>query len=448
MAVKRTFVERAYDLVLWVKNQPNRSSALYPRLMQLGGAGVRNKNTVIKPTPNNLRYFARTPIARRAINTIKNPVKNLKWEIRPKKGLAINSELQRQINIVTNCFKIPNNDDSFQTFCEKLIEDFLTVSGGAYEQQIVASMTDHPLYMWNVDSMSLQIYPLWNGNARSIRYRQTIGTGNVSIQTVAQLSDEEIVYIAPNPSSNTPYGYGPLEIAARSINRHLGTGEYAGNVASNAQPENLLWLGNVGTAEIQSFRQYWRNEVEGLGQTPLIGGPDEPKALRLQGGNDEALYLKWQQLLIREIATAFDLSELNFNLGGSTNQGAEDGAAERDWETAVKPMALILEDFFTRQTIEKRLGFTQVEFGFIGLDREEEEAQARIHELQYQNNMITPNEARAQVGMPPSDSEWADLTYADVQIAIGEARRGGVNENAPDKLHNPNPVSSRKNRSS
>ena len=29
---------------------------------------------------------------------------------------------------------------------------------------------------------------------------------------------------------------------------------------------NLIWLGNVGNPEIQAFRNYWRNEVEGLGQ--------------------------------------------------------------------------------------------------------------------------------------------------------------------------------------
>lgn len=413
---------------------PDRSSSIYPRLMRLGGG----KRTLIKPTPSNLRYFARTPCARRAINTIKNPIKHLEWEVVQKKGLELNSELSRQIAVVTACLSAPNSDDSFATFIEKLIEDYLSVSAGCYEQQVDVSNKEHPLWMWNVDGQSIEIFPGWDGNPSSPRYKQTLGSGNVSLEGVAILSDEEMVYIAPNPSANTPYGYGPLEICARSINRQLGAGEFAGNVASNAQPANLLWLGDVDTPTIQTFRNWWRDEIEGQGQTPLIGGPDEPKAVRLTAqAEDGGLYLKWQQFLICEIATGFDLSVQNFNVAEIKMAGdASQHADERDWETAVKPMALTIQSAINNRTIIRRLGFTQVEFKFIGLDREEEEAQADIHEKQYQNNIITPNEARAQLGMLPSTNPFADMFYADVQIAIGEARRGGVTENAPDKLHN------------
>lgn len=367
------------------------------------------------------------------------------WEIVPRKGVELNSELKRQIEVVTNCFSMPNEDDSFGTFLEKLIEDYLTVSAGVYEQQIDKKNPEHPLWMWNVDAQSIEIYPLWEGTPGSIRYKQTLGTGNVSLMGVAELSDEEMVYIAPNPSSNTPYGYGPLEICARSINRQLGAGEFAGNVASNAAPANLLWLGDIDAGALQTFRSYWRDEVEGLGATPLLGGPDEPKAIRLTGAEDGGLYLKWQQFLICEIATGFDLSMENFNIAEvKIPTGAVSVSGDRDWETAIKPLALTLQDHLNRQTILKRFGFSQIMFKFVGLDREEEEAQADIHEKQYQNNIITPNEARAQLGMLPSTNKFADMLYADVQIAIGEARRGGVSENAPDILHNLPPKEMRK----
>lgn len=421
----------------WIKSIPDRSSSIYPRLMQLGGYGRDTKRALIKPTPSNLRYFARTPCVRRAINTIKNPIKHMDWEVVPKKGISMNSEIQRQINIVTNCLQTPNVDDSFSTFIEKFVEEYLSVSAGVYEQQYDPKNAEHPLWMWPVDGQSIEMYPLWDGNPKSIRYKQTLGSGNVSLAEGVNLTDEEIVYLAPNPSANTPYGYGPLEICARSINRQLGAGEFAGNVASNAQPSNLIWLGDIDRSMLEAFRTYWRNEVEGMGQTPLVGGPDEPKAVRLVGGEDGALYLKWQEFLICEIATGFDLSMQNFNVAKTnTSTGAEEGASERDWETAIKPMALTVQDTINRKTILKRFGFSQIQFQFVGLDREEEEAQANIHEKQYQNNIITPNEARAQLGMLPSVNKYSDMLYADVQIAIGEARRGGVTETAPDKLHN------------
>ena len=37
-----------------------------------------------KPTPYNLRRFAETPIARKAINTVKDRVAGMRWRVQPK----------------------------------------------------------------------------------------------------------------------------------------------------------------------------------------------------------------------------------------------------------------------------------------------------------------------------------------------------------------------------
>src|SRR5438270_10398292 len=42
-----------------------------------------------KPTPTNLRKFAETPVARKAINTIKDRVACMKWRVQPKNGRSI-----------------------------------------------------------------------------------------------------------------------------------------------------------------------------------------------------------------------------------------------------------------------------------------------------------------------------------------------------------------------
>lgn len=430
---------RLRDIAGAVRQLVNRRSDLFPRLRGLGQREKRRP--LVKPTPTNLRYFARTPCARRAINAIKNPIKHMAWEIVPRKNVKLNAEIQRQIDAVTQVFCMPNPDDSGGTFIEKVLEDYLSVSAGAYEQQPCPDMPERPAYMWPVDSQSIQIYPFWTGHPDEPRYCQVLNSGNLTSHTnkVCDLRDDELVYIAPNPSTSTPYGYGPLEITANLIHQLLGAGDYAGNVASNSQPHNLLWLGNIDQQTLNAFRAYWRDEIEGQGQTPLIGGPDEPTAVRLVGTGDEGLFLKWQEFLIRAISTGFDLSPQNFGLFGNASEGSAEAAQERDWEHAVKPMALTLKDFFTRCTIQKLLGFYSIEFSFPGLDREDEKRQAEIFELLYQNNMLLPDEARKVLGKEPL-GEWGEKTYAEVQIAIGEARRGGVNDNAPDKLHNQPPA--------
>jgi hypothetical protein len=72
-----------------------------------------------------------------------------------------------------------------------------------------------------------------------------------------------------------------------------------------------------------------------------------------------------------------------------------------------------------------KLGFSQLRFKFVGLDREDELANAQIYKIRYEANAITPNEYRARLGEAPVENEWGDLTFADVQIALNAARGAG-----------------------
>jgi phage portal protein BeeE len=198
--------------------------------------------------------------------------------------------------------------------------------------------------------------------------------------------------------------------------------EFTGNLATNAQPQILLWFPDLDTARLQEIRNYWRNEVEGQGITPIVALKNEPKALQLHPGGDEALYLKYQEFVIREIATAFGLSPQNLGIEHDVNRNTSEVAAERDWDNTVIPLAELLSNHITRQVIHKKLGFYQLEFKFDGLYREDEESLANIFQIYYKNNAMTPNEHRETIGLPPMDSSWGDKTFADFQIAMSAAR--------------------------
>ena len=46
-------------------------------------------NIVPKPTATNLRRLGETPVARKAINTIKDRIAGMRWRIQPRQGLSI-----------------------------------------------------------------------------------------------------------------------------------------------------------------------------------------------------------------------------------------------------------------------------------------------------------------------------------------------------------------------
>ena len=89
--------------------------------------GVGVQNALPKPTAVNLRRFAETPAARRAINCIKDRIACMDWRLEARPGAAVDEsgERSRRISALSRAFETPNESDSFRTLIEQVIEDVL-----------------------------------------------------------------------------------------------------------------------------------------------------------------------------------------------------------------------------------------------------------------------------------------------------------------------------------
>lgn len=409
------------------RHEPTRETSKYARLRQVGTWNLRDSRPLIKPVPANLRYFSRTPYATRAIQFYTRSIGSLEWAIRVKKDVAETSEIKRQIDVTSACFFSPNHEDTFATLLQQIIEDLCVCGAGAVEQQMGGDQL-RPLWMWPVDALSIQIYADWDGDEAKPRYCQTYGYGNVGVAQGKDLLNRELIYIRDRITTDSPFAFGMLEVAFESINRLLGVAEYAGDVAANAHPQNLIFLQNADVTTIEAFRGYWRNDVEGQGQTPVVGSATDAKVLNLRGTDDNALFLKYQEFVIREIAVAFGISAQNLGVEQNINRNNGEVAEDRDWDLSIKPMTKTIAAYFNREVIWGRLGFSQIELTPGGLDREDEKATADIYQIEYKNNAITPNEYRARRNLPPLESKFGDMVSADAQIAI-EAAKGAKTAN-------------------
>jgi len=90
----------------------NRQSEIYPRLFNI----FNKKRPLPRTSTIRLRTLSRTVYARRAINAIKDPISQMQWDIRLKKGVKMTPELQKQIDAATAVFTTPNTDDDFISF--------------------------------------------------------------------------------------------------------------------------------------------------------------------------------------------------------------------------------------------------------------------------------------------------------------------------------------------
>src|SRR5258708_34529430 len=122
-------------------------------------------NLVPKRTPANLRRFAETPVARRAINVIKDRIVGMRWRIQPRRGRALEQipDGARRMEVLTENFEAPNPDDSFRSLLEQVLEDVIVGGFGAIELDLVEGWTGPkaggtpvlPLLMWPVDGAKI-----------------------------------------------------------------------------------------------------------------------------------------------------------------------------------------------------------------------------------------------------------------------------------------------------
>jgi len=92
---------------------------------------------VLKATPTNLRRFSEMPVARRAINVIKDRIAGMRWRIQARRGRMLDSipDGALRAQILTENFEAPNPDDSFRSLLEQVLEDVIVGGFGAIELQ-------------------------------------------------------------------------------------------------------------------------------------------------------------------------------------------------------------------------------------------------------------------------------------------------------------------------
>src|SRR5207237_3602350 len=217
--------------------------------------------------------FAETPVARKAINSIKDRVVAMKWRVQPKNGRKaeqIAGGVER-IRVLTDNLDSPNPEDSFRSLTEQVIEDVIVGGFGAVEMKLTGD-AQKPLELWPVDGATIRMRSDWDGKPGSPRYVQA--TGKWGVAGSVQLNADELMYIRLNPRTHTPFGLGRLEVAFETINSFLSAHRYAARLASNSVVQYALWLQDLPPQHHERLIRWWQDDLEATGPAPIL--PVEP----------------------------------------------------------------------------------------------------------------------------------------------------------------------------
>jgi hypothetical protein len=352
-----------------------------------------------KPTPYNLRRFSETPIARRAINSIKDRIAGMRWRVQPRQGYALEAipDGPARVRILTDNFDSPNPDDSFRSMAEQVLEDIIVGGFGAIEVQASGDAT-RPLVLWPVDGASIRMNVEWDGSPQSQRYMQVNDLSGANSQIA--LDDDELIYIRLNPRTHTPFGLGRLEVAFETINAFLGAHRFAARLASNSVVQYALWLQDLTPEHHERLIRWWQDEIEGTGKVPILSAESKPEVLRFGGGTDADLRLQWQEFLLRIVADAFDLPPFYLGVERDVNRSTAGEMNDMAFRQAIVPTARLLAEYLTRDAIGKKLGWSDLEFVFADVDTTDPLEEVQIQQILLQTGVLTVNEVRRMRGLP------------------------------------------------
>lgn len=372
-----------------------------------------------KLTAYNLRKFSETPVARRAINCIKDRIAGMRWRIQPRQGFALEQipNGEERIWMLTRNFEAPNPEDSFRSFAEQVLEDVIVGGYGAVEVQLSPEWKTEdphfsqkqremghpslnqpmPLLMWPVDGASIRVNVEWDGSAHSARYVQV--NDQPGLAKNVELDDDELMYVRLNPRTHTPFGLGRLEVAFETVNAFLGAHRYAARLASNSVVQYALWLQDLTPDHHERLIRWWQDEIEGTGKVPILSVESKPEVLRFGGGTDADLRLQWQEFLLRVVADAFDLPPFYLGVERDVNRSTAEELNDLAFQQAIVPTARLFAEHLTRDAIGKKLGWNDLEFVFADLETTDPMEEAQIQQILLQCGVLTVNEVRRMRGL-------------------------------------------------
>jgi hypothetical protein len=183
----------------------------------------------------------------------------------------------------------------------------------------------------------------------------------------------------------------------------------------------LWWEAPQADSSYQIIRRHIQNELEGQAKVSIVGGMKKPDILEITPVTEDDLLLNWQELLIRMIANAFDMSAMSLGVEHDVNRAVGQILDDKDFRSAVVPRAKRLQEGFTRKILHDKLQWFDLEFVYLNLEDPDVETKMDLCARLYSCNATTPNLILKKMGEKPLDNPFADLTQFEAMMINMEA---------------------------
>jgi hypothetical protein len=284
---------------------------------------------------------------RLCIETRKDQLCSLDWDIAPKDKKSAKGALTGKIDAARTFFRKPDKKRSFSTWLRMAIEDVLvidglsifrrkTYGGELYALQLIDGATIIPL----LDPETGDIPDAPNIAYRQIIYGRPVEGGDCSV--------DDLYYVPRTARTHTPYGLSPVEAVLLSINAILNRQMF--NLAYYTEgniPEGLLEAPEGATAaQLADLQEYLDDYLSG----------DLSRRRRLKmvhSGGSKVFQFKtpdftgtYDEFLLKLVCAAFAVPPSEVGFTADVNKATSQGQENVVYRRGVKPLNRYFKDIF------------------------------------------------------------------------------------------------------
>ena len=399
------------------------------------------QNTLITPRSpelisfRELRAYSNVELVRLAIETRKDQLERLEWQINPKNPVAKKRGKGRddaRIKALTKFWAKPDGTTHFTTWVRLIMEDLLVIDAPTIERRRDRGGRLIGLDVVQGDTFKLLVDP----TGRRPVYPEPAYEQIIKGTVWNALTTKDLIYAPRNPRPGKLYGLSPTEQVIVTINTIMRRqAAQLGYFTEGNVPAGILnapdgW----GPDAVKTMQDAWdsRNEGDPTKNSKLKW---VPAGTKYQAFKESPLKDDFDEWLARVVAYAFSLPPTPFikQMNRSTGQTDQD----RGLEEGLEPIKLWLKRLIDAE-IEEEFGCDDLEFDWVDTPSIDPAIQSTIDDLNLRNGSVTINEVRDARGQDPLGDGLGD--DAMLYTSTGAVTLDQVIKASEDAMAPPEPI--------
>jgi SPP1 gp7 family putative phage head morphogenesis protein len=343
-------------------------------------------------------------LMRLIIETRKDQVSRMKWNIKPRKeGVQSDARCEK----IAEALRKPDREHDWDTWMRALLEDMLVIDAATIYPRKTRGGEFYSLDL--IDGATIKRVIGEDGRtpmAPEPAYQQVLKGVPAANFTV-----DELFYRMRNWRVHRMYGYSPVEQVIMTVNialrRQLHQLQYytEGNV-----PEALIGVPENWTVEqIKQFQNYWDSLMEG-NTAQRRHAKFVPGNMEYQPTKEQALKDMYDEWLARVICFAFSVSPNAFI--AQVNRATAETSQEAAKEEGLAPILTWLKNTMDN-IVAQVFGAPDLEFAWAEEVNLDPKTKADVHSVYITAEVMTPDEVRQELGMEPMTPEQREKIKQD-----------------------------------